>query len=416
MIGVPDLEAEIGRRAAVLARSPVFPVVRGPVARTGRRASAAVLVAVGLLVVALLAGVAVGAGWWLRSTLPAPTSTPSQTVGPSTAPSPWTPAAARPGVIAYSVCDRLDADDPSICVGHTRIWVMNADGTGGHELLPDEPGSQSPIAWSPDGQTLLFASDVLGELAMTDAAGSAPERLPREALCPVNLPDCDPLVTTAEFASGGGQLAYVVFASYGGSANCKPGSSCEWRDGRITIRDLATGHVTSLDATQIPGPYKCCDGYYAPSWSADGTRLAFAKPILSSFIVNADGTDLHQLIPAGESGTAPRWSPDGSVIVSAVCGTGPTLFISQPEGTTFATVHDVCDADWTRFGRLVFHYYTADRPGTWISDADGGNLQRLDETISALTAAGCVVCELPVGNQPVWDRSGLWQWLPEDRS
>ena len=37
-----------------------------------------------------------------------------------------------------------------------RIWVVNADGTDAHELLPNVPGSQSPLAWSGDGSRLLY--------------------------------------------------------------------------------------------------------------------------------------------------------------------------------------------------------------------------------------------------------------------
>ena len=51
------------------------------------------------------------------------------------------------GVVAYAACTP-DPADPSSCTGDSRIWVVNDDGTGAHELRPDEPGSQDPIAWS----------------------------------------------------------------------------------------------------------------------------------------------------------------------------------------------------------------------------------------------------------------------------
>ena len=36
------------------------------------------------------------------------------------------------------------------------IWVVNADGTDAHELLPNAPEIQYPLAWSGDGSRLLY--------------------------------------------------------------------------------------------------------------------------------------------------------------------------------------------------------------------------------------------------------------------
>jgi len=298
--------------------------------------------------------------------------------------------------------------------------VINNDGTGAHELRPDEPGSQYPIAWSPDGSKLLYSSDARGvDLAMTDAAGSAPEVLPNESLCPVEAQDCLASLHNAAFSPDGEQLAYAIFTDATPPVGPCRANDCEFGDGTIAVLDFATGKVTRLDASRIPGPTLCCDGYYAPSWSADGTRLAFAMPPLTSFTISVDGSDLRQLVPVGEgvSGTAPLWSPDGSTIASTVCGTRPTIYLVRPDGGDLRIfAQNACDPQWTSDGRIVFgrNSPTDQSGGTWIMDVEGGNVHRLDDTISGLTAAGCLVCPVRDGDRLVIGM-GLWQPVATDQ-
>jgi len=310
-------------------------------------------------------------------------------------------------VVAYSVCARPDPQNPQSCAV-VRIWVVNDDGTGARELRPDEPGSQNPIAWSPDGSKLLYTSDSLDGLAMTDAAGSPPEIVPNDSLCPVGARGCRASLSQAEFSPDGGRLAYAVFTTANG----------ERRDGTIAVLDFVTGQVTMLDSSRIDGRFACCDGYYAPSWSADGSQLAFAMPVLTSFVINADGSELRQLVPAGAGGTAPKWSPDGSLIGSDICGVEPTIYVSRPDGRDLRAIPvNACDFEWTLEGRIVYvtPSYVPDGGDptrrTWVMDADGGNVQRLGDTVSALTAAGCTVCPLPDGDGSV-NAIGLWQPVP----
>jgi WD40 repeat protein len=421
-VAAPDLEAEIELRAAALAQRNTSRVLSG---RTIRRPAVAaeravwdprfatvpVLLVVALLLVVLIAALALGAGWWLPSTVVVPTS--SATPGPSaSAPAETSPSASpapRIGAVVYAFCDQPDAQLPPSCAGDWRMWVVNADGTGGHELRPGEPGSQDPITWSPDGSRLLYASDSRDGLAMTDAAGSTLEGLPSESFCPVDVQDCRPALSSAVFSPDGRRLAYAIFATAGGSGN---------QDGVIAILDIATGRVTTLESSRIPGPLRCCDGYYAPSWSADGGRLAFAMPVLTSFTINVDGSDLRQLMPSGEGGTAPLWSPDGSTIASTVCGTAPAIYLVQPDGGDLRIVaRNACDPHWTRDGRIVFSPYSVsegDQPRTWIVDADGGNVQRLDQSVPALTAAGCLVCQIRDGDRLI-NGPALWQPVAADQ-
>lgn len=51
----------------------------------------------------------------------------------------------------------------------------------------------------------------------------------------------------------------------------------------------------------------------APSWSPDGTRIAFGRTAEGIFVVNADGSGLVKLTSEG-SDSDPDWSPDGTRI------------------------------------------------------------------------------------------------------
>ena len=323
------------------------------------------------------------------------------TVGPSVSPSPSPSASASPtpiqseqgqsgGLVAYSVCSH-DPENSENCIDDPRIWVANANGTGDHELLPAVSGAQLPVAWTPDGSRLLIAlgsSDrQLSQLAWTDVAGTAPDLIRSESLCPAGVANCSVSPLSAQISSDGTRLAYAVFE----------GSGQDRANGLIAVFEFASGAVTRIEASLIPGPFKCCDGYYKPSWSADSTRLAFGLPALASYTVKIDGTDLRRLLPADVFGTAPLWSPDGSTILTVVCGTEPQIHVVDPDGGNLRTLTDTCsEPRWTRDARIVFGPAGAGHQvvSTWVMDADGGNAHEIGNTIAALTAAGCITCTL----------------------
>jgi dipeptidyl aminopeptidase/acylaminoacyl peptidase len=357
-------------------------------------------------------------------TAPVPPS--SVRTPPPESPLPETPSPGRTpdasvqpvGLIAYALESRTRVFNADGTL-ESRIWVVNTDGTDAHELLPNEPGSQYPIAWSGDGSRLLYNRGTPTGLALTDAAGSEPDRF--ELKCPVSPDDddllyvCQPDPASVAFSPDGMRLAYTIWEGSHDQANEVVSIS-------IAVLDLSTGRVTKLESTQTTRPAAACDtsgrGQRPPSWSPDGTRLVFKRDIVGAsanadcreaiLTVNADGSDLRQVVAPGPPGVdrLPGWSPDGSLVLSAEGG------------------------NWTRDGRIVslrFPATAGSRGALWILDADGEHASRLEATIPALTAAGCVVCPYPVydgggANQidPLaarpferyWGTSLLWQPVP----
>ena len=363
------------------------------------------------LVGLLIGGLVVGG--WLRPQ-PAPDAVlPSTTAIPTPSAEASSPPESQ-GLIAYSVIDVLEpgVDCPVSWVSGLcfvpRLWVSNADGTDAHELFPNRPGRQGAVAWSPDGRQLLFTEDSPESAGwmLTDASGAEPQ--PLDAICDGPCSDFDGAV----FSPDGSRLAFVRYGSGEESSV-------------IATMDLATGAITELESTRSSDLEQGRND--APRWSPDGTMLAFARqafvvsdpPELHTllFVVDADGTNLRQLVPAELDAIEPDWSPDGSRIafVSTVLSSAETnpvviesdIYTIRPDGTGIQRLTtDGASAwpNWTAEGRIVFAHLPPDEIGEdlarsfelWVMDANGANLRQLDaDNAAELTAAGCITCPYP---------------------
>jgi Tol biopolymer transport system component len=340
---------------------------------------------VGFAAVAVaVAVVAVGAGMVLRqspaliggpSSPPSIAPVPSTSAEPSTSPSPVPTATPMPAaVIAYIkfVEDRTNPMAPT-----SRVWIVGADGTGGHELFPDGIGVQSGVAWSPDGTRLVYSES--DKLYLTDASGSAPQLLDTD--CGATCSDTEPA-----FSPDGTKLVFR-------------------RNWVIATMDLASGRVTELASTAP-------DYNERPRWSPDGKQIVFSRQDKFGngsgvFVVDADGRNLRQLSSARLPARLPEWSPDGSrivftsLVVTYVQQGGNTLqklsqdvYTVRPDWTDLRRLTkdgNSIGATWTPDGRILFATECrgdcAANGGLWTMDVDGSNPELLVPGGSGLDAS-----------------------------
>ncbi len=154
-----------------------------------------------------------------------------------------------------------------------------------------------------------------------------------------------------------------------------------------------------------------------PSWSPDGTQIAFASMRGGNrnvWVVNSDGTNLRQLTDAqpgaphaGSGGSAgdPAWSPDGSKLVYGVTvGGSTTLWIMGVDGSnkrqlTLAAGGNAYDPTWSANGELIAYRREFGSPTqiglTFVSSSDG-------------TVALPVLTSAPMSATPAFSPDGEW--------
>src|SRR3954471_11754075 len=139
---------------------------------------------------------------------------------------------------------------PSNPDGNLEVFVMNADGTGGHQVTSNPLHDAEP-SWSPDGERIVFErvfgdfnSDLFtirpngtGERPVTDSPGVQDQE--------------------AAWSPDGREIAF----SHGGNAGSERGDI-------YTIRPDGT-HMRALTLTDADEEY--------PAWSPDGRQIAFAS-------------------------------------------------------------------------------------------------------------------------------------------
>jgi serine/threonine protein kinase len=154
-------------------------------------------------------------------------------------------------------------------------------------------------------------------------------------------------------------------------------------DGLAQIYLLSLAGGEPLKLTDMP------DGACQPTWSPDGTKLAFISPCKGMddkyfnsglYLINADGSGLQQLptLPGGDF--EPDWSPDGTKIAfTSLRGGDMEVFVMDlAENQTVTQLTDRQEGeqsrqpDWSPDGTQIA--YSVQRFGAyqvWLMSADG---------------------------------------------
>lgn len=198
------------------------------------------------------------------------------------------------------------------------LYTMNADGSD-LRLVTDQVPNPTAAAWSPDGTKIalvggLFFAIPPGDLAIdiytVNVDGSGLTKLTKES----------GLNGSPTWSPDGSQIAF--------SSNRDPDQRH-----KIWVMNADGSNQRRLtDIHNTSNPLFYGDGW--PSWSPDGSsilftgyrdfngaRNCFEVNCLEIFVMNADGTNDHPLTNDPNRGgiyQLPRWSPDGTKIVTSV--------------------------------------------------------------------------------------------------
>ena len=194
--------------------------------------------------------------------------------------------------------------------GGLGLFIASADGSDERPLLAARDLDYDP-AFAPDGQTLVFTSERGGsaDLFRVKADGTALERLTDD-------PAYD---DQAAFSPDGRQLVFVS-TRQGGLA-------------RLWTMDLATRRAKAIT--------KASGGDFRPSWSPDGSWIAFASARDSEmpfaygrwerlqpadlFIVRPDGSGLKRVGEHGNFCGSPKWKSDSRHLIAYCMSAEQTL-------------------------------------------------------------------------------------------
>ena len=194
------------------------------------------------------------------------------------------------------------------------IYVMNADGSSVERLTPDSGEYVDAPAWSPDGSKITFTCDV--------------------NLCQIDLDGTGPTVLTPGFdAAWSPDGATIAFGGYFYSVPfCDDWGNCY----DFWYSDIA---VMNADASDVsPLTFELDAG--GPTWSPDGSRIAFWSGYGGIATVNADGAGLKWLSPVGYG---PVWMPGTLTRATAPPVITHTPITSGTLGTAIAVTATITD-------------------------------------------------------------------------
>jgi TolB protein len=295
--------------------------------------------------------------------------------------------------------------------GSYDIYTMNVDGTSQTNLTRDLAVYYgADPSWSPNGRMIAFRSslsapDSFHDVFVMNADGSGPMNL---------SPDDDDVRSFAwspdgrqlaiESARVGGTQLSIISVDGSGSRVLTEGSQPTWSPDGTRIAFIWGGGISVIDADGSnrgslthPGER---EGDLYPRWSPNGNVIAYSRgsyspgdePWSNLWLVNADGSNPRALttFEAGDiNGFA--WSPDGTKLAFAHLGIHVVRSDGTDEKEPIGNLAGCCPS-WSPDGkRIVFTASTnLIEPEIYIMDADGENLANITNNTS-------------------WDAQAVWQ-------
>ena len=216
--------------------------------------------------------------------------------------------------------------------GHWQIYIEHADGSHLKRLVTSGDDDVTPSI-SPDGRRVVFTrigADGSGHIFLVNIDGSGLHEIDVGGC---TTPCVDEEVEGDPWSPDGHWLAFerALIDEAGNVANVGL-----W----IMTSDGANAHqITQQNVRNIAQDVR-------PTWSPDGTWLAFSRADLTMepvepmaiFMVRMDGSDARQVTPWDLNANDPAWSPDGDLIAfqspaEPTSGVEQSIYTIHPDGT-----------------------------------------------------------------------------------
>ncbi|MBI3362666.1 MAG: PD40 domain-containing protein [Chloroflexi bacterium] len=237
--------------------------------------------------------------------------------------------------------------------GLDRIFVMNPDGSGLGEIAR----GVWP-AWAPDGRVLAFIRNQLQppdeSLYVKDPRKQEPDFITRVPVEDNHLawsPDGQ-YILFSDFSKGGGEGRALTLINPttkekkvvldDGALNLDGTFSPD--GSKIAFSSNKTGdfeiYVTKADGSEAPQQVVFDAGFQDryPSWTPDGQKIAFSSNredgIDQIYVMRADGNDVVRITHGLIADRQPVWSPDGQHIAFASFRDGNLqIYLMEPDGS-----------------------------------------------------------------------------------
>ena len=220
--------------------------------------------------------------------------------------------------------------------GNREIYIMNPDGTEKVRLTQNFAADLYPT-WSPTGEEILFVSDRDGvwDLYLMDSDGGNIRRVfrkPAHREHPTWAPDAKQIVYVRKsfiYIATLGKQEEVQLAQGFAPSWSPNGTEIAFASGDFGSHRLTLVNVRTRKQKRVL-PENTISWQHQPAWSATGEKIVFSwlnhvLPIGKLFdlvdketiyIVNRDGTDVERIVPeVGKAATNPVWDPRGDSLV-----------------------------------------------------------------------------------------------------